>query len=141
MSNKRLATLSFSVALVIDVGSTYSTVALTNTILVSHTVGIDVAAGSTATLESTLWHDNTTPWSGNVIHSNDYTGEALFDADGYHLLAGSAAVDRGVNAGVTTDIDGEPLPQGSAPELGADEIAPTSAPGGNIYLPSILKNH
>ena len=28
---------------------------LTNTILVSHTVGISVSVGSTATLEATLW--------------------------------------------------------------------------------------
>ena len=114
----------------------YSTVALTNTILVSHSVGITVTAGNTATLESTLWHGNTTPWSGNVIRNNDYTGAPLFDADGYHLMDGSAAVDRGVDAGVTTDIDGDSRPQGSAPDLGADERA-----GTGIYLPIILKNH
>ena len=121
---------------VIDDGSNYSTVALTNTILVSHSVGINVTAGNTATLESTLWHGNTTPWSGNVIRNNDYTGAPLFDADGYHLMDGSAAVDRGVDAGVTTDIDGDSRPQGSAPDLGADEWA-----GAGVYLPIILKNH
>ena len=125
-------------------GSRYSTVALTNTILVSHTVGITVTAGNTATLESTLWHGNTTDWGGAgtiVTGTHNYWGDPLFDADGYHLMAGSAAVDRGVDAGVTTDIDGDSRPQNAAPDLGADELGPGSAPGGNIYLPIILKNY
>jgi len=40
-------------------GSGYSTVAMTNTILVSHTVGITVTVGNTATLEGVLWYSNT----------------------------------------------------------------------------------
>jgi hypothetical protein len=43
-------------------------VAVTNTILVSHTVGIRVTAGNTATLEATLWGSgpwaNDTDWGG-----------------------------------------------------------------------------
>jgi len=107
---------------VTNVGSNYSTVALTNTILVSHSVGINVTAGNTATLESTLWHGNTTPWSGNVIRNNDYTGDPRFDADGYRLMEGSAAIDKGVDAGVTVDIDGETRPFGTGYDLGADEF-------------------
>jgi parallel beta-helix repeat protein len=118
--------------------SDYSTVALTNTILVSHTVGITVTAGSTATLESTLWHGNTsTDWGGEgtiVTGTHNYGGDPLFDADGYHLMDGSAAIDKGVDAGVTTDIDGDS--RDSTPDLGADEFAP----GGDIYLPIIMKN-
>ena len=113
-----------------------STVRLTNTILVSHTVGITVAANCTATLEYTLWASgtawaNTTNWagSGTINHSHDYGGDPAFQnpaAHDYHITAGSAAVDKGVNAGVTTDIDGESRPQGTAPDLGADEwLAPT----------------
>jgi parallel beta-helix repeat protein len=97
-------------------------VALTNTILVSHTVGITVAAGNTATLESTLWYGNATDW-------------ALFDADGYHLMEGSEAIDKGVDAGVMTDIDGDS--RDSPPDLGADELAGI---GTDVYLPIILKN-
>jgi parallel beta-helix repeat protein len=119
-----------------DDGPNYSTVALTNTILVSHTVGIYVRAGNTATLESTLWHGNTTDWdgTGTINRSNDYAGDPLFDADGYHLMAGSAAIDKGVDAGVMTDIDGDP--RDSTPDLGADERV-----GAGLYLPIILKNH
>ena len=48
---------------------------------------------------------------------------AFVDPDGgdYHIGPGSAAIDRGVDAGVTTDIDGDPLPIGPAPDIGADE--------------------
>jgi hypothetical protein len=40
-------------------GSRYSTVALTNTILVSHTVGITCTPGNTAILNGVLWYSNT----------------------------------------------------------------------------------
>ena len=109
-----------------------STVALANTILVSHTVGITVAAGCAATLESTLWGGGT-PWAngtdmggaGTINHTNDYDGDPAFvnpDAGDYHIAAGSAAVDRGVDAGVPTDKDGVPRPQGPHPDLGAYEV-------------------
>ena len=65
---------------------------------------------------------------------NQHQGDPLFAADGYHLMAGSAAIDKGVDAGVTTDIDGDP--RDSNPDLGADEWAG----GTGIYLPIILKN-
>ena len=43
---------------------------LTNTILVSHTVGISVSVGSTATLEATLWG------SGVWANGNDWGGSS-----------------------------------------------------------------
>ncbi|HFD40604.1 MAG TPA: right-handed parallel beta-helix repeat-containing protein, partial [Anaerolineae bacterium] len=109
---------------VTNLGSDYSTVAMTNTILFSHTVGIAVMAGNTATLDGTLWQANGTDRSGagTINHSHDYSGDPAFQADGYHLAPGSQALDRGVNAGVTTDIDGESRPQGAGYDLGADEF-------------------
>ena len=101
----------------------YSTVALTNTILVSHSVGITVTAGNTATLEATLWNGNALDWggTGTVNHTNDHSGAPAFASDGYHLTPGSAAIDQGVNVGVMTDIDGDARPIGPLPDLGADE--------------------
>jgi fibronectin-binding autotransporter adhesin len=120
----------------------FSTVALTNTILVSHSVGISVTGGNTVTVNSVLWHDTPITVSqaatATVTVQNQHQGDPLFASDGYHLLAGSAAIDKGVDAGVTTDIDGGSRPQGSAPDLGADEFV--STPGGKLYLPIILKN-
>ena len=113
------------------------TVGMTNTILVSHTVGITVATGSTVTLASTLWYSNTRDWEGAgaiLTGALNYWGDPLFAADGYHLLTGSAAIDRGVSAGVTTDIDGEP--RDLAPDLGADEIfSPVPITGVSISGP------
>lgn len=130
---------------VTDFYDDYSTVVLTNTILVGHTVGITVTTGNTATLESTLWGSgawaNDADWGGPgaINHSNDYIGDPAFvapDAGDYHLDVDSAAIDAGVDAGVTTDIDGDTRPQGAAPDLGADEypsdvpptLTPTSTP-------------
>jgi uncharacterized repeat protein (TIGR01451 family) len=113
-----------------------STVALINTILVSHTVGIKVATGCTATLESTLWRDNTTDWDGAgtiVTGTHNTWGDPLFGADGYHLLDGSAAIDAGVDAGVTTDIDGEMRPMGLGYDIGADEFL-VCAPLGSVSI-------
>jgi len=116
--------------------SNQSTVALTNTILVSHTVGVAVTQGNTATLNATLWHINGTDYSGNVIHVNDRSGDPDFDPDGYHLPPISAAIDAGVDAGVTTDIDGDARPQGQGHDIGADEFRQSY-----IYLPLVMKNY
>jgi hypothetical protein len=103
------------------------TVWLTDTILVRQTLGITVAAGSTATMNSTLWYANGADWSGagTFDHSGDTTGDPAFVDPGggdYHIGPASAAIDRGVAAGVTTDKDGRP--RDAEPDLGAYE-APT----------------
>ncbi len=101
-----------------------STAALTNTILVSHSVGITVTAGNTATLNGVLWYSNTTNTGGDgtIIVTNQYTGHPAFTDDGYHLTVDSAAIDKEVNAGVKTDIDGDPRPIGTGYDIGADEF-------------------
>jgi uncharacterized repeat protein (TIGR01451 family) len=45
------------------------------------------------------------------------------DNGDYHIGPGSAAIDAGVDAGVTTDIDGQARPSGLGPDLGADELS------------------
>jgi hypothetical protein len=122
-----------------------ATVALTNTILVSHTVGIHVNSGHTATLEATLWGEgnwaNITDWGGL---GSIYTGTVniwgppafLTPPDGrYYIHPGSAAVDAGVNAGVTTDIDGQLRPRDGLYDIGADEL------NDFLYLPLTTRNH
>jgi uncharacterized repeat protein (TIGR01451 family) len=108
---------------VTDASGTSSIVAITNTILASHTVGLTVATGNTATLNGVLWYSNTTNsgGDGNIAITHEYTGGPAFAADGYHLTAGSAAIDRGVNAGVSDDIDGDPRPLRCGFDIGADE--------------------
>jgi len=107
-------------------GVSSSMVALTNTILVSHTVGISVTGGNTATVNSVLWFGIPTTIAkaitATVTMQNQRQGNPAFAADGYHLTAASAAIDWGMNAGVITDIDGDPRPVGSGYDLGADEF-------------------
>ena len=129
------------------VGSFYgapSTVTLTNTILVSHSVGITMGAGCTATLEATLWGTGTwangADWSGAGFITTgtvDLRGDPAFvdpDAGNYHIGRMSAAIDHGIDAGVKHDIDGQPRPLGEGYDVGADEV-PTP-----VYLPIVLKN-
>jgi len=112
-------------------GEFTSTAVLTNTILVSHTIGITVGAGSRAALEATLWGTenwtNDSDWGGaGTIHTgtiNIWGDPGFLDpaAGDYHLSKGSAAINRGIPAGVDTDIDGEVRPFWFAYDIGADE--------------------
>ncbi len=117
-----------------------STAWLTNTILVSQTVGITMAAGCTATMNGTLWYGNGANWGGMgaLSHSRDTTGNPAFVDPGhgdYHIGAGSAAINRGASAGVTTDKDGRP--RDARPDLGAYEFQGLVI---DTYLPAIRKS-
>jgi uncharacterized repeat protein (TIGR01451 family) len=112
-----------------------TTVVLTNTILVSHTLGITVGTGSSVTVEGMVWGAgvwaNTTDWDGGgtvVDGTADVWGDPAFvdpDNGDYHIRPGSAAVDAGVHAGLTplcsNDIDGD-LRTDGRPDIGADEL-------------------
>lgn len=123
-----------------------ATVVLTNTILVSHTMGITVTAGSAATLEGTLWGSGTwangVDWGGagaiitGTVNLWDNPGFRGADNNDYHITPDSAAIDAGVGAGVTVDLDGDPRPAGDGYDIGADEYVVRS-----IYLPLVVRNY
>lgn len=130
-------------------GTIPHTVTLSNTILVSHTIGISVTAGNTVTLEATLWGTDTwaneVDWGGpgtiitgtrNLWDEPDFLAPETGD---YHIGAASAAIDKGVNAGVSTDIDGQLRPDGCFFDIGADERM-TGGSCFRVYLPLIVKN-
>lgn len=115
---------------------------LTNTILVSQTMGVETASGAATVLSATLWGDgawvNGTDWGGAgtiVTGTLNWWGDPAFvDPDGgdYHLGGGSAAFERGIPAvGASPDIDGDIRSSGFGmqPDLGADEALPTLVVG------------
>ena len=106
----------------------YHPINFTNTIFSGNSgTVISTTTGSTVNLESTLWYNNgaMSGGPGTVTTHNDYTGNPAYAnpaANDYHLTAASAALDKGVATFVTTDIDSQTRPAGSAADLGADEF-------------------
>ncbi|MBN1484349.1 MAG: hypothetical protein JXA37_06465 [Chloroflexia bacterium] len=104
-----------------------SQVSLSNTILVSHALGISLTAHCTVSLQATLW-GNQQDWrgEGTVLSGTvNLRGRPAFvdpEAGDYHLAAGSRAIDAGLPLGVDEDLDGQPRPIGAGPDLGADEF-------------------
>jgi len=109
----------------------FSNATIVNTILVSNTIGIFAESGNTASLDATLWGNgkwaNGSDWagSGDIVTGtiNLWGDPAYVDpmSGDYHITASSPAVDAGIDAGVLTDIDGQPRPNGLGPDIGADE--------------------
>lgn len=110
---------------------------LTNTLIATHTIGIARAGGAVRDW-NTLFAGVATPYSGTVTSAGGITGTAGFvnpAAGDYHLGAGSAAINAGVDAGVYTDFEGQPRPQGGGFDIGYDEspFAPRA------YLPVVAR--
>ncbi len=78
------------------------------------------------TVNGILWYNTPITVSKDVTAvvtvNNQFTGNPLFTADGYHLSLNSAAMNKGIHSGVTDDIDGKPRPRGMGYDLGADEF-------------------
>jgi parallel beta-helix repeat protein len=127
-------------------GYAASTVRLTNTILVDHSLGITVAARNTATLAATVWGTatwaNGADWGGAgtlLTGTVNIWGDPAFvypGAENYHIAEDSAARDAGLNAGVTTDLDGQARPNGTGYDIGADEFYPPL----RLYLPLLFRD-
>ncbi len=121
-------------------GSPYpTTVAFTNT-LVEKPGGVYVDAAGTVALDTTLWDPAlllqpglTVSGTGTIISSTNYYSAPLLIRPTFRLGPRSPAIDRGADAGVTLDIDGDPRPIGTLPDIGADEARR------RIFLPLVLK--
>jgi hypothetical protein len=102
-----------------------------NTIIANEAIGLNIWNGSVQ-MFNTLW-DNVplrAAGDGTLQETASITGQAKFDADGYHLTRYSNAIGMGANAGVAIDIDGQerPQPAGTLPDIGADEYIYGQAP-------------
>jgi hypothetical protein len=76
---------------------------------------------------SPLEHGTLGSWQAHIGgESHSLASAPLLAADG-HLAAGSPAVDAGSCGGPSDDFDGDPRPQGSSCDIGADEAASLAA--------------
>jgi hypothetical protein len=129
----------------IHIGGTSSspyptTVAFTNT-LVEKPGGIYVDAVGTVALDTTLWDPAlllqaglTVSGTGTIISSTNYYSAPLLIRPTFRLGPRSPAIDRGADAGVADDIDGDPRPIGVLPDIGADEARRW------VYLPLVMRD-
>ena len=113
-------TLSNGPAIGIGAGA----VNITNTSIASYTIGISNAVG-TVREDYNLFFNSVITSAGLITHGpHSFTEDPGFvnpRADDYHLAASSAAIDRGVDADIHTDLDGRPRPQGAGYDIGAYE--------------------
>ncbi len=114
------------------------TVGITDTVIASHTIAIS-NTGGLVTEDYNLFFNNLTNTVGVASGGHSLIGDPKFVDPlhgNYHLQFGSAAIDRGVDAGVNTDLDGNPRPFGAGFDIGAYEYSATTH---RIYLPVVLK--
>ncbi len=67
----------------------------------------------------------------NVGHSGELFGEPLFANPAnkdFHLLPDSPAIDAGVFVSLTSDFEGNAVPQGAGPDIGAYEYGSSTPP-------------
>lgn len=116
------------------------TVDITNTIISGHAIGIEVTDSGTVSEDYSLFYGNSADSSGSVNSGgHSRVGDPAFAnpaAFNYHLTAASAAINRGVNAGIYVDFEGGSRPQGGGFDIGYDEspFLPRAA-----FLPLILR--
>ena len=110
----------------------YVVLTMTNNLLAGNPVGILASQPASLTLaaDTNLFYDTSDPLTG----TNGILEDPLLTAD-YRVPPGSPAVDRGLDVPwLTTDIDGNPRPQGGGYDLGAFEVL-------YVYLPLTLRNY
>jgi hypothetical protein len=121
----------------------YITPTIVNNIVVSNGVGIAAREFSSGTLDYNLVWGNQSqdyglpgalqPGPHSLQADPRFAGGA--SGDDYHLRPGSPAVDAGVNAGITVDMDGETRPDGVGYDVGADEVLLW-----RLYLPLLVRD-
>lgn len=98
---------------------------LQNSILVSHTLA--ALSGANTIADYSLFFNNGQNCYGGSVCTNSVIGDPKFidpSIGNYHIGAGSAANNVGIDVNVTDDIDLEPRPMQSGYDIGADELPP-----------------
>lgn len=116
-----------------------TTATVTNTIITQCQTGTATeASGSLVADHDLFWEnfDDGLPGSAAVAGNPSFVNRAFGD---FHVQYGSAAIDAGMGAGVTTDLDGDLRTGDAAPDIGADELAPRDFDFGTEASPVILE--
>ncbi|HZY45708.1 MAG TPA: choice-of-anchor Q domain-containing protein, partial [Anaerolineae bacterium] len=115
---------------------------LTNTLFYGYNLALQTGPNAATIIAKAVLFDSVTTQTQNnagvISVTTIYSGSAAFvnaSARNYHLQPGSAAINAGINAGVTTDIDGQTRPFNGLYDIGYDEYVIYK-----IYLPLALKD-
>jgi len=118
-------------------------VTLRNSVVAGHKVaGLEQSSGGDLQADRILSWDNGVPCAGQATCTNVIVGDPKFLSDraiNYHITAGSAAIDKAVDFTVHDDIDGPGRPQGSAPDLGADEFGNYTPTVNEVFMPIVQR--
>lgn len=124
----------------IYVGSNWISLTLVDNLFSTHTYALYGSSGSSATLDHTLFWANSSGGTGGgigiIANSGAITGQDPLLNASWHLRTGSPAIDAGVNAGVTADIDGDARPLDAGYDIGADEYTEPQ----RVFLPLVLRS-
>jgi len=120
-------------AVYVAAGSTH----LLDSIITNHLIGLRNEGGAVIQ-DYNLFAGNTVTSTGSVLGgSHNVAGDPKFvnvAHDNYHLSAGSAAIDQGIDLGIPIDFDGDPRPTGAGFDIGFDEYVRHV-----IYLPLLIR--
>lgn len=119
-----------------------SDLTITNTIIVSHGIGIDNLSG-TVNQDYNLFFGNGSETQGAVSGgANNVSGDPHFIdplQDNYHLGIDSAAINVGTDVGIGDDFDGDLRPLSGGFDIGFDEINLADFLLNKLYLPLITR--
>ena len=123
---------------------------LINSIVAGQAIGVE--SHGVVTQSYNLYFNNQVDVTGTLVTAGPIlTGlDPRFAnplADDFHLRLGSPAVNQGTDAGIYTDVDGQPRPIGAGFEIGFDELFGTiqeaidaAPPGGTVTIPPGVYN-
>ncbi len=103
-----------------------ATVVFDHSIIAGQPVGFFATSENSLTVDGVLWWQ--TPMhvqaaGAELIMANEFTGDPIFQPDGYHLRAYSEARDKAASD-LVQDVDGQLRDGSGKNDLGADEFVP-----------------